>query len=303
MLDLQTVRIFSTIVRLGSFSAAAKAHATTQPSVSRRIRELERDLGVTLFDTSRKSATLTAKGTEFAGYAGELLMLVSRISERMAEDAEIAGTVRVGASETVAMTWLSSFVESMRRAYPRVILTVDIDLAAGLIAKFRAGVLDAAVVTPAFREFGIECEDLGCFDYAWMASPALGIPARTLAPAELAKLPIISLSEASALYQIAVKWFRDNRAVPNWVSHCSSVSMVTTLTESALGISLLPLTLMQDKIREGRLQLLTVDPPFPTLRFLVAYSTHAISPALLAVVRQMRASSTFDFRDDAGGPA
>ncbi len=301
MLDLQTVRIFSTIVRLGSFSAAAKAHATTQPSVSRRIRELERALGVTLFDTRRKSATLTAKGAEFVGYAGELLMLVNTISAKMAEAAEIAGTVRVGASETVAMTWLSSFVESMRRAHPRVFLTVDIDLAGGLLAKFRAGLLDAVIVTPAFGEYSVETQDLGCFDYAWMASPAIAVPARTLTPRELAEFPIISLSEASALYQMAVKWFRDNGAVPNWVSHCSSVSMVTALTESALGVSLLPVTLTEDKIREGKLRMLTVDPPFPTLNFVVAYSPHAASPALLAVVLEMRACSTFDFRESAQG--
>jgi len=297
--DLQTLSIFSTIVRLGSFSAAAKAHATTQPSISRRIRQLERLLGSPLFDTSRKSAILTAKGAEFVGYVGELLTLVNAISARMTEAADVSGTVRIGASETIAMTWLSSFVESMRRTHPRVILSVDIDAGGGLLSKFGAGVLDVAITSPPLRESGVKTVNLGCFDYVWMASPALGIPQRTLTARELAAFPLISLTDASTLYQMSVKWFRDNDAVPNWVSHCGSVSMVITLTESALGVSLLPLTLLDEKIKKGRLSVLAVDPPFPTLNFVVAYSAHAASPAVLAVVQQMRLCSTFDFRDGA----
>lgn len=298
MMDLRHVQAFCTINRLKSFSAAARALATTQPSISRRIRELERELGVTLFDTRSRRATLTAKGQEFLPHAEELLRMVDSIAAKMADQGEISGTVRLGASETIALTWLSDFVENMRRTHPKVVLAVDIDLATRLVAKFRAGLLDAAVVTPSLRDEGIECEDLGCFDYAWMASPAMDIPRHRLTPAELARYPIISLSDASALYQMAVRWFRDNEAVPNWVNHCSSLSMVTTLTESALGISLLPPSLMQDRIAAGQLRVIDVDPPFPTLRFAVAYGSHATSPALKAVVRLMRQSTTFTIPKD-----
>lgn len=295
MIDLAHVQAFCTIVRLNSYSAAARALATTQPSISRRIRELERELGVTLFDTRTRRAVLTTKGREFLPQAEELLQMVDAITARMTERHEISGTVRLGASETVAMTWLSSFVEATRNQYPKVILSVDVDLADRLVSKFRAGLLDAAIVTPAISGKDIEVEDLGCFDYAWMASPDLGISERRHSPNELAIHPIISLSDGSALYQMAVRWFKDHAAVPNWVNHCSSVSMVTTLTEAGLGISLLPLSLMQDRIDAGSLQVIEVSPPFPTLRFAAAYGSHATSPAVLAVVRLMRESSTFYF--------
>jgi DNA-binding transcriptional LysR family regulator len=298
MMDLRHVLAFCTINRLHSFSAAARALATTQPSISRRIRELERELGVVLFDTRSKRAALTAKGQEFLPHAEELLRMVDSIAEKMTESDCISGTVRLGASETIAMTWLSTFVENMRRAHPKVILAVDIDVADGLVGKYRAGLLDAVVVTPALRGEGTEVEDLGCFEYAWMASPAMDIPRRSLTPGELAIYPIISLSSASALYQMAVRWFRGQQAVPNWVNHCSSIGMVTTLTESALGISLLPPSLMQDRIAAGQLQVIEVDPPFPRLRFVVAYPSHATSPALHAVVHQLSESSTFPILED-----
>lgn len=298
MLDLKDIAAFCTINRLGSFSAAARALATTQPSISRRVRRLEWELGVTLFDTRGRRSQLTAKGQEFVPYAEELLRMVDRIAVQMTEDAETSGIFRLGATETVAITWLSSFVENMRRTYPKIVLAVDIDLAAVLMTKFRAGVLDAAIITPAMRDENIDCEDLGCFDYAWMASPRLDIPADILSPAELARFPIISLSGASALYQMATKWFRENGAVPNWVNHCSSVSMVTTLTESALGISLLPVSLMGDRIDAGHLRVIEVTPRFPTLRFSLVYGSDNTTPALRAAIRLMRESSTFSFLDD-----
>lgn len=301
MIELSHVQAFCTIVRLNSYSAAARALATTQPSISRRIRELERELGVTLFDTRSRRATLTAKGHEFLPQAEELLQMVDAITARMTERHEISGAVRLGASETVAMTWLSSFVEATRRQYPKVILSVDIDLADRLISKFKAGLLDAAVVTPAVSGKDINVEDLGCFDYAWMASPILDIPKRNLSPNELAAYPIISLSDGSALYQMAVRWFKDHAAVPNWVNHCSSVSMVTALTEAGLGISLLPRSLMQDRIDAGGLHVIDVSPSFPTLRFAVAYGSHSTSPAVLAVVRLMQESSTFYIPEEIGG--
>ena len=297
MLDIHSVRIFTTIVRLGGFSAAARAHATTQPSVSRRIRDLEQHLGVALFDTRKKRATLTAKGAEFVAHAAELLGLVDSISARMTESIETAGIVRIGASETVAMTWLSSFVKSMRKEHPKVILAVDVDIVAGLISKFRSGLVDVIIVSPAFYEHGTEVLNIGSYEYSWMASPEIDLPDRMITPNDLADFPIISLTDGSALYQLAVKWFRDHGAAPNWVNHCSSVTMVMALTEAALGISLLPASLMQDKIKSGQLRQLDVEPNFPKLNFSISYNSNTTSPALLAVVRQLHLSSTFDQKD------
>lgn len=298
MINLRHVQAFCTVVRLKSYSATARALATTQPSISRRIRELEHELGVKLFDTRTRRAALTVKGHEFLPQAEELLRMVDSITAKMNERHEISGIVRLGATETVSMTWLSSFIELMRNRHPKVVLSIDVDLADRLINKFRAGLLDAAIVTPVRTDKDTEVKDLGCFDYGWMASPAMRIPPRCHSPGELSRYPIISLSDDSALYQLTVRWLKDHSAVPNWVNHCSSVSMVAVLTEASLGISLLPLSLMQDRVKAGKLHVINVDPPFPTLRFAVIYGSFATPPAVLAAVQLMRESTTFYFNHD-----
>lgn len=292
-MDLRHVQAFCAIVRLGSFSAAANALATTQPSISLRIRELERELGIQLFDTKSRRARLTQKGREFIAHAEQLMELVDTITQSMSDTRAISGTIRLGATETIAMTWLSRLVETMKQTYPTIILELDIDLTSDLWAKFHAGSLDVIVVPPPVGELGVHCEPLGEFEYCWMASPKMGIPSGTLTPAELSHYPIISLSASSALYQMTVRWLGDHGVAPNWVSHCSSVSMVATLTQSALGISLLPPTVMEDRIRNNDLQIIRVAPPFPRLNFFIVYGKHAVSPALKAIVDMAKEASTF----------
>ncbi len=61
------------VARLGSLSKAADSLHTAQPNISRAIKDLEADLGITLFTRSRQGMELTPEGETFVGYAGELL--------------------------------------------------------------------------------------------------------------------------------------------------------------------------------------------------------------------------------------
>ena len=67
------------VAKLGSLSKAAEALMTAQPNVSRSIKELEADLGITLFVTSAKGMELTVEGEEFVGYAKEILGQIENV--------------------------------------------------------------------------------------------------------------------------------------------------------------------------------------------------------------------------------
>lgn len=67
------------VAKLGSLSKAAEALMTAQPNVSRSIKELEADLGITLFVRSAKGMELTVEGEEFIGYAKEILGQIENV--------------------------------------------------------------------------------------------------------------------------------------------------------------------------------------------------------------------------------
>ena len=90
------------IARLGSFRAAAARLNVSQPTVSMRVRELERLLGAILFDRSGQRAVLTEAGRDLVRYAERILTLAEEMELRSAGAMTIDAPLRMGAADTFA---------------------------------------------------------------------------------------------------------------------------------------------------------------------------------------------------------
>ncbi len=294
-MELRQLEAFYWIVRLGSFNAAARALNTTQPAISMRIRELQRDLGVALFDTASRRALVTAKGRDLFDYAESILNLASTIYSRMGDPGMLSGRIRVGATETIALTWLPALVGQMNEAYPNIVLDLEIGLTLDLWPKLSAGEFDVVMLPGPVLEVGLEWYHLGRIDYRWMASPSLGYHDRLLSPQDLDQFPILSLPKASNLYVDTERWFRTNNANPNRVYLCNSLNVVCALTKSGLGVSLLPPDIFSESVAESELCILDVEPAMRPLDFFVAFVQKPVSPLpKLVADTAMRVTS---FRD------
>ena len=86
-MTLRQLRYIDMIAKRGSLTAAAEALFVTQPSLTAALRELEQELGITLFLRSRKGLTLTPAGEEFLGYARQILDQVSLVEQRYTGEA------------------------------------------------------------------------------------------------------------------------------------------------------------------------------------------------------------------------
>jgi DNA-binding MarR family transcriptional regulator len=113
-MNFRQLESFLTIAELGSFAAAADRLCVTQSTISARIQELEQILGVELFDRSQRTARLTLKGRELIGYAEQIVDLASEIRRRVGSKDALAGVVRVGVAELVAISWLPNLVNAVR---------------------------------------------------------------------------------------------------------------------------------------------------------------------------------------------
>ena len=82
-MTLRQLRYIDVIAKRGSLTAAAEALFVTQPSLTAALRELEQELGITLFLRSRKGLTLTPAGEEFLGYARQILDQVSLVEQAL----------------------------------------------------------------------------------------------------------------------------------------------------------------------------------------------------------------------------
>ena len=136
-IDLRMMRYVVAIAETGGFQLAAERLHMSQPPLSRQIRELERELGVTLFH--RRPTRLTAEGHVFVKHARAVLADVERaIAETRAARGPEAGTVRVGCGPMSGTTDIPALSAAVRARHPGITLEPvelwDNDLAAALIA-------------------------------------------------------------------------------------------------------------------------------------------------------------------------
>lgn len=283
------------IARLGSFAAAARKLNTSQPAISLRIRDLERNLGVTLFDRSRRRAILTPQGHEVAAGAERLLSLAAELHERVAKPGVLSGLVRVGVTETIALTWLPRLVQLVNEELPNVILELDVDLMRNLWEKFERGNLELLLLPGPVNKPDLVMEYLGGTPYVWMTAPRPGLPGRAVTPADFQSQPIITLGLASTMHDVSLRWFKDHGTQPRSRDICNSLAVVAALTAAGLGISLLPPIIYHREIERGLLIPLDAEPALPPIEFWAVYPRRPVSPLPAAVARFARQVSTFDF--------
>src|SRR6185312_2218407 len=137
-MDTRDLATFATVARLGGMGRAARALNTVQSNVTQRVRRLEEQLGVALFERSRAGARLTAAGQRLMPYANRLDALLEEAGRAARDDGAPRGTLSIGSLETTAALRLSSLLASYARAHAHV----DLVLRTGTTAEMIEQVLD-----------------------------------------------------------------------------------------------------------------------------------------------------------------
>lgn len=120
-MELRVLRYFLAVAREETISGAAKYLHLSQPSLSRQLMELERELGKELFVRGNRRITLTEEGELLRKRAGEIITLVERTENELRDTEEmIGGEVCIGGGETYAMSLIAGIARDMRREYPDI---------------------------------------------------------------------------------------------------------------------------------------------------------------------------------------
>lgn len=151
MFDTELLRSFIAVAESGSFTRAAERLHRTQSAVSAQIRRLEEQAGCALLTRSTRSVVLTAKGETLLGYARTILHLNEDARARM-EGPKFAGTIRIGASEDFASTWLPHVLRRFKASNPGVVLEVEVGIPSVLFQALDEERLDLVLGSRCHRE-------------------------------------------------------------------------------------------------------------------------------------------------------
>ncbi|WP_164707894.1 LysR family transcriptional regulator [Paraburkholderia phosphatilytica] len=269
-MTLQQLETFFWTVTLGSFSAAAERLYATQSAVSMRVRELERTLGVELFDRSHRAVRLTPKGRELMDYAGRILDLSTELEHRVGASDAVSGTVRFGVAEVVTTTWLPRLIAVIAERYPNVRLEIEEALTAELMTSLHAAELELVLAPGHTRTPALSTLSLGSVDFQWMASPSLGLDAHAYTPGELAAYPIIGMKPASFHYSAIEDWFLRDHVRCRYLARCKSIAVAASMTMAGMGVSYLPVRGYTQEIAQQKLAIVNVDRPLASVEFIAA---------------------------------
>lgn len=138
------------------FARAAESCFVTQPTLSMQIHKLEEELGITIFDRSRKPLQPTDIGIQILEQARIVINEEKRIYEVIQEHkGEIAGNFRLAIIPTVASTLLPRFLKCFISQYPKVSLEIEELQTKVILERLKNGLLDAAILATPLDQDGI----------------------------------------------------------------------------------------------------------------------------------------------------
>ncbi|QHE85030.1 LysR family transcriptional regulator [Hydrogenophaga sp. BPS33] len=158
-MDIRDLRYFQLVARSGHIGKAAQGAHRSQPAISKSIQRIEHELGVTLFDRSRRKLELTTVGRLLQDRCETLLRDMDELQRevRAAALGEV-GHVRVGVSGMAADILLSQLTSSLLAQHPGITLEVEVGMNDSLAQALSAHALDIVVAPATHAIAGLDFE-------------------------------------------------------------------------------------------------------------------------------------------------
>ena len=161
-MELRTLRYFLAAAQEGNITRAAESLHLTQPTLSRQIMDLERELGVTLVLRGKNGLTLTDDGILFRQRAQEIVELADRLEKNFAgRPGGVGGMVAIGAAEVSGSQTLAKLIGALAEQYPAGQFTLYNETVDNIKDRLDKGLADLGLL--------LEPIDVTQYDYVRLA--------------------------------------------------------------------------------------------------------------------------------------
>ncbi len=261
-MTLANLRLIRDVAHFRSVSKAAHANDVSQSAASQTVTELEREIGVTLFDRSTRPLTTTSAGKLYVEFCRDVL----RRQEELQADLDgvrkkLNGVARIAAIYSVGLSEMSEIEARFRSRFP------EAELAISYLRPERV-----------WEAIERDEADLGLMSYAESSREIVALPWRNeemvvaVAPRhalearmaiEVTALegePFIGFDDNLPIQGQITRYLRDHKVNVEMVLHFDNLQMIKEAVAHDAGISILPRRVMLDDIRAGRLVALQLEP-------------------------------------------
>ena len=146
-MELRTLRYFLAAAQESNITRAADILHVTQPTLSRQMIDLEKELGTTLMLRGKNGLTLTDDGRFFQQRAEEIVELADRLEKVFVErNADISGVISIGATEAVGSRIFAKLIKQFSDKYPLVQFNLYNEMADYIKDRIDKGLIDVGLL-------------------------------------------------------------------------------------------------------------------------------------------------------------
>lgn len=248
-MNVSDLNLFAAVARYGSITKAARRLNTVQSNVTTRLRLLEEELGVSLFQRHHHGVTLTRSGCELLPYAHQLDVLLQKARRAVSADGGTRGTLRIGSMETTAAARLPALLRRYVPAHRNVDVAIETGTTRVLIQAVLEYRLDGAFVAGPVEVDELE-QTLSFVEELVLVSS----PEHKSVPAALqqGKVPKMFVFRVGCSYRQKLERFLEGRGL----SLVNQLEMGTLegiigCVSAGLGITMMPLSVVEPHAKRG----------------------------------------------------
>ena len=230
-MDLNLMRSLLAVVDAGAITAAADRVGLTQPAMSRRIRQLEEQLGIALLSRGRKGVALTAAGELVVAEARILVARYDALCAEVATHQRLeGGTVRLGGGATAVSFVLPPAIADFQREHPGVRFHLKEAGSREVERDVASGRLELGLVTLPVHMRELEVQPLVADSIVLIARNAHPLASQEQVPVEaLAGLSLVGFEAGSAIRHLIDAALRDAGVEMNVVMELRSIAAIVRM--------------------------------------------------------------------------
>ena len=268
MANLELYKAFYTVAKCGSLTKAAEELYISQPAVSQAIKQLETQLGGTLFNRTHKGMELSETGgKQIFPLVEQALKLFEQVESKYAELKDTAtGVVRICASDTVATHFLLPYIKKYHELYPDVNLILQNGTSGETIELLKNKKGDIG-----FVNLPIDDADVNLLSTVMQLHDTFVASDRfselfegTIDLRRLQDYPLLMLELSTSTRQAIVSFAHSQGIHLHPEIELASLELMAELAKSGIGIACIPKEFVKHEIESGSLKEIVTSPALPT---------------------------------------
>jgi DNA-binding transcriptional LysR family regulator len=241
IIDLESLKIFRTVVDEGGVVRAATKLNRVPSNVTTRIRQLEQHLGTRLFRREARSIRLSAEGHTLLVYADRLLRLAEEAVSQM-RTGRPKGVFRLGSLESTAGSRLAPILSRYHSVYPDVVVELTTGTAGALVTRVTNFELEAAFVSEPFTAPALQA--LPVFEEQLVLVTSRAIR-KVSDPADLERSTLIAFTQGCSYRKRIEEWLGSANVMPERVLEFASYQAMIACVAAGTGFAVVPKSVLE----------------------------------------------------------